>query len=112
MQCTLITVCPQRFSAVRQELQDAWIARMQLMLKQIGRKTILLWFADDVPQSRSDDARELGLDPLFITAEMMDEITPHATQIVRVIASKKAQQQGLDGKRFGDMEALVADQVM
>lgn len=108
----LITVCPQRFSAVRQELQDAWIARMQLMLKQIGRKTILLWFADDVPQSRSDDARELGLDPLFITAEMMDEITPHATQIVRVIASKKAQQQGLDGKRFGDMEALVADQVM
>lgn len=108
----LVAVCPDRFAAVRQELQDAWLARMRLMLKQIRGKSILLWFAQNPPPRGNAAAPDLGPDPLFVTQEMIDEVSGYATHFLEVVASPQAQTEGLDGKFFGDMEALVASEVM
>jgi hypothetical protein len=108
----LLTVCPDRFVAVREELQQAWMARMRLMLKQFKCKTILLWFAEHPPNVDDQVSQILGPDPLFVNAKMMSDISTYATETLKVVASPLAQSQGPEGKLFGEMEAPIADQVM
>lgn len=108
----LKTVCPLRFAAVRQELQDAWLARMRLLLKRIGGKSILLWFAEQAPEKTHDDEPELGPDPLFVTREMMDQIHNDATMVVEVVAKTEARLRRTEGKYFSELEAVVAAEVM
>jgi hypothetical protein len=108
----LMMVCPDRFEVVRQELQQAWLARMRLMLKQISGKSILLWFAEHTPDAGSDEGVGLGPDPLFITTDMLHEIAGFATEVVEVVASTKAKSQGTEGQFFGEMEAVVASEMM
>lgn len=108
----LLTVCPERFATVREELQQAWMARMRLMLRQITCKTILLWFADHPAEPAGQQTSELGADPLFVTEKMMADISGYATETVKVVASPQAQNQGNDGKQYGEMEAMIADEVL
>jgi hypothetical protein len=109
----LMVVSPGRFEAVRAELQQAWLARMRLLLGQIKGKTILLWLSDRAPASNGAINEEiLGSDPLFVTSEMMDEIAPHATKVIEVVASKEALAAGTDGMVFSQMEALAAAEMM
>ncbi|KIN65251.1 hypothetical protein Z945_292 [Sulfitobacter noctilucae] len=99
----------ERFAAVRQELQDAWSARMRLMLKRITGKSIVLWFADHAPEDESDDgAGDLGRDPLFVTRQMMDEIAPYCTSVVEVVPSKNALSRGTEGMIYDDMDVVAA----
>ena len=100
----LMLVSPDRFATVRAELQQAWLARMRLMLGQIKGKTILLWLSDHAPQSGDEnDDQTLGTDPLFVTREMMDEIAPYATKVVEVVASQEAISAGTAGMVFSQM---------
>lgn len=109
----LLMVSPDRFETVRPELQQAWLARMRLLLGQIKGKTILLWMADHPPQPKALlDQNILGPDPLFITREMMDEITPFATSVVEVVVSKEAISEGTEGMVFSQMEAMAAAEMM
>jgi len=108
----LMQVSPERFEVVRDELQQAWIARMQLMLKQIPGKIVLLWFADHPPDSTDPfELGELGKDPLFVTRDMLIEIAPHATRTVEVVPSGEAMSQGTAGMFFTAMEEPAAAEV-
>jgi hypothetical protein len=109
----LLLVSPDRFETVKSELQQAWLARMRLLLGQIKGKTILFWLADHAPKLNSDsEDQTLGGDPLFVTREMMDGIAPHATKVVEVIASSEAMSAGTEGMVFSQMEALAAAEMM
>lgn len=109
----LLTVSPDRFDTVRSELQQAWLARMRLMLGQITGKTVLLWFADHPPVDESDaDADKLGSDPLFITCQMIEQIAPLATEMVVVHPSSKAAAAGTKGMIFSEMETVAAQQML
>tara|TARA_R110002074_G_scaffold104462_3_gene225570 strand:+ start:4415 stop:5248 length:834 start_codon:yes stop_codon:yes gene_type:complete len=109
----LLLVSPDRFETVRTELQQAWLARMRLMLGQIKGKTILLWLADHPPRRNDDlEGHTLGSDPLFVTREMMDEITPHTTKVVEAVVSKEAISAGTKGMVFSQMEAMAAGEMM
>lgn len=109
----LLIVSPDRFETVRAELQQAWLARMRLMLGQIKGKTILLWLADHEPQSNDATADPtLGSDPLFVTREMIDEIAQYATKVVEAVASKEVISAGTDGMVFSQMEAMAAAEMM
>lgn len=108
----LMLVSPERFGVVRDELQQAWIARMQLMLKQIPGKTVLLWFADHPPESADPlKMQELGKDPLFVTRDMLDQVAPHATRTIEVVPSPEAMAQGTAGMFFTAMEEPAAAEV-
>jgi len=102
-----------RFETVRLELQQAWLARMRLLLGQISGKTILLWFASSAPPVADDLATDdLGCDPLFVTKEMIDEIAPLSTKLVVVRPSTLAINAGTDGMHFSEMEAVAAQQLL
>lgn len=110
---TLMRASTDRFDAVRQELQDAWLARMKLLLRQINGKTLLLWLADHAPEL-AEDARtdDLSRDPLFVTREMIEELRPIATDILEVVTSQRAREAGTAGMLFNEMDAPAAAEMM
>lgn len=109
----LMQLSPERFDAVRHELQQAWLARMRLMLGQIKGKTVLLWLADHAPQPTDrQTSTDLGADPLFVTREMMEEVSQHATTTVQVVSRKDPEAEANQGMVFGQMEALAASEML
>ena len=105
-------VSPDRFKTVREELQTAWLARMRLILGQIQGKTVLLWFSGRAPEDCDVCEGVLGNDPLFVTRDMVEELRPHATEVVEVLASKQACAAGTDGMVFSQMEAMAAAEML
>ncbi|NNE54175.1 MAG: hypothetical protein HKN30_17440 [Sulfitobacter sp.] len=109
----LLQVSPDRFETVRQELQQAWLARMRLLLKQVRGKSVLFWFADHAPQSeRNVSTDEIGNDPLFISREMMDDMSSYATSVVECVPSAEALSEGTDDMFFSEMEKPAAEEVL
>ncbi|MEO1177218.1 MAG: DUF6473 family protein, partial [Pseudomonadota bacterium] len=105
----LQAVSPDRFKSIIEELREAWIARMRLLLGQMPGKTILLWFADHPPSARRDTT---GADPWFVTQGMIDEIRGLVTDYVEVIPTLSARNTGTDGMIYADMERPAAAQMM
>jgi hypothetical protein len=108
----LMQLSPERFDAVRHELQQAWLARMRLMLGQIKGKTMLLWLADHAAEPEGRRSGDLGADPLFVTREMLEEVSQHATTLVQVVARKNPEAEPTEGMVFGQMEALAASEML
>ncbi|MEM7753079.1 MAG: DUF6473 family protein [Pseudomonadota bacterium] len=110
----LYNVSKERFAAVRNEVQTAWLARMKLLLKKASGKVVLVWFADHAPLLQEP----AGLDPaksrspLFVTREMLDELAPHASAYVEVIATPEAMASGTDGMVFSQLEAMAAAEML
>lgn len=109
----LLMVSAERFEAVVSELQQAWLARMRLLLGRISGKIILLWMADHKPPAAVvPDVEDLGSDPLFVTQEMIEEIAPLATEYVEAVASKQAMDARTEGMVFSQMETLAAHEML
>lgn len=110
----LRTVSAERFAVVRAELQGAWLARVQLLLKRIAGPVVLVWFAENAPST--GDAAEhdpaLSRDPLFVTRTMLETLRPEVADIVEVSASLEAISAGTAGMIFGEMESLAAQEMM
>jgi len=110
----LYGVSPERFAVVRHELQEAWIARMKLLLRRIRGKAVVLWLADRPPP----DAADLQMnpanhsDPLFVTRQMLEKLEAHAKDHVEVVVSQKALAAGTQGMIFSDMEAPAAQKLL
>lgn len=93
---------------VRQELQTAWSARMSLLLNQIKGPVVLLWFADHAPSNEEDSFS----DPLFVTADMVNELSDKVSGVVEVTASDRALRQGTEGMMFSPVEEGAAREMM
>lgn len=117
------TLSADRYVMIREELKAAWLARMQHLLQAIGGRIILLWFADHAPdaddaahgvgkrgKARQGDERgdELGGDPLFVDRAMIEALRPRVTEVVEVVASRAALEQGTQGMVFSPLEAPAA----
>jgi hypothetical protein len=83
---------PQRFAIVREELQTAWSARMRTFLGELGPRTLLLWFADNLPSDAPYETRpnKGWVDPLFITRRMVDNLRPLVRGVVMAQPSSRA----------------------
>jgi len=108
---TLMTVSPERFDLVRSELQNAWQARMSLLLSKIGGKIILFWFAKHSPEQELE-AQGTSADPMFVTRDMIEFLRPSVTKVVEVVASPAALASGTDGMVFAQKEAPAAGHIM
>jgi hypothetical protein len=100
---------PEAFATVRQELRDAWLGRMRMLLRKIGGRVVLLWMSNRAPGHGAD--RATGADPLFVDRTLIEALRPDVTDIVEVVASDAARTDGLDGKIFAPMEAPAAMEV-
>ena len=109
----LVEISPERFDKLREELQQAWLARMKLVLGQIRGKSILLWFSHHAPIDEDDAARfDLTRDPLFVTRAMLDEIAGYATSVVEVVAQPEEITDDVDGMIFSEMETMAAKEML
>ncbi|KAA9007125.1 DUF6473 family protein [Histidinibacterium aquaticum] len=79
MLMVLHATCPHRFAIVRGELQRIWCVRMREFLAQMPVAPLLLWFAGHSPD-RGGGWEE----PLFVTAEMIEEVAPLAFAVLKV----------------------------
>ncbi len=89
----------ERFETVVTELREAWTARMQRMLDQIGENVVLLWFSENEPSDQhwSELPHQLQTDPLFISQEMIDKLRPLVKDVILAQPSKDALMRGTNG---------------
>lgn len=98
----------QRFSFVREELRNAWCARMQILLDRIPGPKLLLWFANHSPPLRLPQ-KQLGKDPLFVDQQMIETLRPSVSGIARVRLPEAIKRAGTDGMVFRDMDRPAAE---
>jgi hypothetical protein len=105
-------VSPSRFEVVRSELQQAWVARMRALLSRTGGKSVLLWFAPMEAPEAADEGEGLGLDPLFVTRDMLEKVALSADALVECVPSPEARATGTAGKCFTPLEEPAAAEVL
>ena len=114
MLSALFEASQERFSIVRRELQTAWVSRMKMLLRRIEGQVILLWFADHAPHAT--DIHDLhpvaAKDPLFVTRQMLGDLSAHVSGVVEVAASAEALAAGTSGMVFNEMEAQAAAKLL
>jgi len=111
---TLHELSPERFDIVVSELREAWVARMKNMLGQIGPRAVLLWFSKEELSDTPWDQRPSGLqaDPLFVTAEMINQLRPIVLDVVVANPSDTAVGKGTSGMIFAPMQAKAASEML
>jgi hypothetical protein len=67
------------------ELQQAWSARMWILLGKIEGKVVLLWFVGHAPDDTFPPDQEK--DPWFVTREMIEELRSMPAELGKVTAS-------------------------
>lgn len=104
----------ERFDIVVQELREAWVARMRNMMGQIGPRTILMWFSEEPlsDQHWSERAAQLQVDPLFITASMIEELRPLVKDVVIINPSQQSLAEGTKGMFFPESQANIASEML
>ena len=108
MLTTLKAVSPQRFAAIEIELRSAWVARMELMLRQINGRCILLWLRE--PQPKLFSAADLGSEPLFLDGPLVGRLEGLVDEIVEVdITNERGM---MDGMVYSAMEAPAAQEMI
>ena len=102
----LMAVSADRFEIVRDELQTAWVARMRRFVDAIGVPVHLLWLSNRAP----DDAAmsDLAIDPLFVTARMLDDIAEVAASVTVATPQAVELADSVQGKFFGPREVAAA----
>ena len=78
-----------RFAIVTTELQTAWTARMTAFLRRAEVPVHLLWLSRRSPGAAAP-RHGLGADPLFVTAEMLEEVAAHAASLSVAVPAQPA----------------------
>lgn len=108
---TLNEESAEKFSMVRQELRDAWVARMRTMIEKVQNNVVLLWVSDHSP----DDVKAcnaIGSGPLFVDRDMIEQIRPLVKGVVEVVGTPEEIRQGYDAMSFSDLDALSAKEML
>lgn len=108
---TLSARAPDRYELLQDELRQAWVARMRLMLNSIPGQKHLLWFSAQAPGA-SATSPGLGPDPLLVDRAMVKVLRPLVTSMVEVVASPEALENGAEGMVFNEMEVDAARKML
>lgn len=103
MLSTLQMVSAERFGILRDELSNAWIARMRLLLQTIDGPVLLLWLREEMPNG-------LGAEPLFVGADMVRDVAEGTLGVVELPVRRAGND--LDGMVFAPMEGSIAAQML
>ncbi len=114
MLSTLYARSPERFEILRVELQNAWVARMRLMIEQLGPRVVLLWFADAPLTDDPWNVRPhpFRADPLFVTRTMVETLRPRVLDIVEAQPSASALARGTSGMVYPFTQADAAAELL
>lgn len=108
---TLQAASEDKFVMVRQELRDAWVARMRTMAQRLQGNLVLLWLSDHSPDTEEACSKTNG-DPLFVNRKMLDEIRPLVKDIVEVVAERSEVELGYELMVCSDLDAPAAREML
>lgn len=108
---TLNRISPERFAAVKSELKQAWLGRMNLMLRSLRQKPLLLWLRYQ-PHASGPGGTDLGDEPILVDREMLEEFATRIRGIVEVEVSRAGPSGEMDGMMFGPMQAPAAEHMI
>ena len=103
----LAASAPDRFRLIIEEVQQAWVARMELLLSRIGPRAVLLWFADHAPEEKVDFCQTQN-DPFAVERWMIERLRPRVAAVIEAVPSVRALAAGSAGMVFSEMEAPAA----
>ncbi|WP_370513049.1 DUF6473 family protein [Oceaniovalibus sp. ACAM 378] len=106
MLTTLQHTSDARFALIRDELQRVWVARMNLLMAQIGRPVILLWLGDRTPDDLADRVEDGG--PMFVTRRMIRMLRGRIAETIEHRLATDSGVGSLHGKVFTDAEEAAA----
>jgi hypothetical protein len=95
-------VSPTRFAMVVRELQQAWIARMTLLLGRMTGPCVLLHLGPEKPTR--DMGAQARAGPLLVTKAMVSQVSRLAAGVVYVTPSHAAMSEGTAGMVFPAIE--------
>ena len=101
----------ERYGLVREELQTAWVSRMQTLLSLIDGKICLLWISDREPD-QDGMSDPLGQDPLFVTQAMIDNLQDRVANVVVVAGSREEIEAGKERMVYSELEEPVAREML
>ena len=101
-------VSMDRYRIVEQELNHAWLARMETLLKKIAGRVVLLWVSARTPE----DTENVEVDPMHVTRDMLEKMTERVTSYVEMTLSDQALSAPLEGMVFNQMEAPAAREML
>ena len=101
----------ERFDVVRDEIQTAWIARMNSLMDQIGGTIVLLWLAGHAPYCPATGGTFLR-EPVFVTRAMLDAVRRPDTRILEVVATPEDIAAGQPDLVFAETEAAQASEML
>jgi hypothetical protein len=99
----------ERYEMVCKELQDIWLARMTVLLKLLGDRTVLLWFA---AKTAPENAMSSVGDPVLIDADMVARMRAQVNAYVEFVPEKSVLETGTEGMLFSVVEKAAAKQLM
>ena len=103
----LAKTSPEKFAMVEQELREAWVARMKLLISKIESKVVLLWLSDHTPEAPTTNAAD-GSDPLYVDREMLMEVSPFVSAVIEVVVDADEVTAGQDQMVFSDLDEPAA----
>ena len=96
---------PERFAMIAEELSEAWVDRMRLLLRRIPGRKILLWI-------ENADSGPLGPEPLFVTVDMMQKLEPFIDKLVHCDVTLDQSEAQLAEMIFPETERATALQCL
>ena len=101
----------EKFEMVRQELKDAWVARMRTMTQKIPGAVVLLWMSEHSPDDE-EAVENIAADPLFVDRAMIEQIRPMVKDVVEVSATPEEIEQGYEMMVFPELDAPAAREML
>lgn len=98
----------EKFDLVRQELRQAWIARMKNLLELVDGRAVLFWIGQAPPEK---EASSLEAALPLVDAGMIDEICPYALDYVESQPSADAKKYKTAGMVFSEFEEHIANKM-
>jgi len=105
----LLDLSQGRFEVVREELQQAWMARMRSLLRAIDGQVLLLWLRYDPPE---DGEVPLGAEPLLVSQAMVDGLRDEAAALVELPVKMAGESDELGDMIFGTMQEPAAEHMI
>lgn len=106
---TLKMLSPEKFSIVQEELQQAWLSRMRLLISALDGQAILLWLRygdEDISNTG------LGPEPLLVDRTMLDVLRPDVIGITEIRVAPANKTGELSEMQFGPLQAPAAEHLI
>ncbi len=104
----LHALSPERFAIVHEELQQAWLSRMRLLVRELSGQVQLLWLRYSVEDGCASCAK-LGPEPLLVKREMLEDLRDDVLGIIEIPVRPAGKTGELAQMHFGPMQTPSAE---